>query len=92
MDDKWHAFVEERMLYLHRSWTGRGIYEAQFAGGASGWRISSAVVAGDRDSYRRGDDEYETALLEAVIESVLLGVHGGPGYTRWERARLDRGG
>lgn len=30
MDDKWNGFVEEHRLYLHRSWTGRGIYEVKF--------------------------------------------------------------
>ncbi len=72
MDDKWHAFVEDQRLYLHRSWTGKGDYEAQFAAGdTSGRRISSAVVAGDHNSYRRGGGEYESALLEAVIEWVF---------------------
>src|ERR1700732_4511428 len=28
MDDKWNALVEDDRLFLHRSWTGRGIYEA----------------------------------------------------------------
>jgi hypothetical protein len=92
MDDKWHAFVEDQRLYLHRSWTGRGVYEAQFAAVAGGWRISSAVVAGDHDSYRRRGEEYESSLLEALIEWVLLGVQGGPGQRRWERARHNRDG
>lgn len=87
MDDKWHAFVEDDRLYLHRSWTGMGVYEAEFAADASGWRIVRAVVAGDHDSYRRRGDEYESALLEAVIEWILLGVRDGPGHRRWQRAR-----
>jgi hypothetical protein len=41
---------------------------------------------------RRDDDEYESALLGAAIEWVLLRVHAGPGHKRWERARLDRDG
>jgi hypothetical protein len=73
MDDKWHAIVEDRRLYLHRSWTGIGVYEAQFEPAPGGWRITSAVVAGDHDSYRRRGDEYESALLETLIEAVPLG-------------------
>jgi hypothetical protein len=42
MDDKWHAFVEDQRLYLHRSWTGMGVYEAQFAPEVSGGGESSA--------------------------------------------------
>jgi hypothetical protein len=90
MDDKWHAFVEGRRLFLYRSWTGLGVYEAEFAQAGGGWRIIAAVVAGDHDSYRRQGDDYESALLEAVIEWVLLGVSGGPGAQRWHRARGDR--
>lgn len=87
MDDKWHALVEGQRLYLHRSWTGMGVYEVEFTADADGWRIIHAVVAGDHDSYRRRDDEYESAFLEAVIEWALLGVRNGPGHRRWERAR-----
>lgn len=89
MDDKWHAFVEDQRLYLHRSWTGMGVYEAEFAADGSGWRIVRAVVAGDRDGYRRRGDEYESALLEAVIEWILLGTRDGPGHGHWQRARHD---
>ena len=28
MDDKWFCFVENDRLYLHRSWTGNAIFEA----------------------------------------------------------------
>jgi hypothetical protein len=49
MDDKWHAFVGDQRLYLHRSWTGRGVCEAQFGGGTGGWRISSAAGSAARD-------------------------------------------
>ena len=92
MDDRWHAFVEDQRLYLHRSWTGRGVYEAQFTAGAGGWQISSAMVTGDRDSYGRGGDEYESALLEAVIEWTLLDVFGGAGEKRWTRVQDNEDG
>jgi hypothetical protein len=91
MDDKWHAFVEDQRLYLHRSWTGMGVYEAHFAAAEGGWRISSAVVAGDHDSYRRQDDQYETAMLEALIEMAILGIHDGPGRRKWQGARRGHG-
>jgi hypothetical protein len=70
MDDKWNALVEGHKLYLHRSWTGRGVYEARFAKVPGGWQIIAAVVEGDRSSYRRHDDTYETALLEALIDGI----------------------
>jgi hypothetical protein len=92
MDDKWIALVEGRRLYLYRSWTGMGVYEAEFAAASEGCRIIHAAVAGDHDSYRRRDDEYESALLEAVIEWVLLEVRDGPGHKRWQRLRPDTWG
>jgi hypothetical protein len=90
MDDKWNAWVEGQRLYLHRSWTGRGIYEAEFGPVVGGWRITAAVVSGHRDSYRRQDDEFESALLEALIDGKLLGNYHGPSHQRLARIRADR--
>ena len=73
MDDKWDAFVEDDRLFLHRSWTGHGIYEAQFTSGHQGWAITELLVAGDRASYRRATDAYEALFVEAIIDGVLLG-------------------
>jgi len=77
------------LLYLHRSWTGRGIYEAEFVQVPGGWQIVAAVVEGDRGSYRRHQDDYETALLEALIDGRLLGVFDGPSHERLERIRAE---
>jgi len=73
MDEKWNAFVADDRLFLHRSWTGRGIYEAQFTQGSDGWSISELLVEGDRSSYRRGNDAYEAVFVEAIIDGALLG-------------------
>lgn len=73
MDDKWLAFVEDDRLFLHRSWTGRGVYEAQFARDSGGWFITELIVSGDRGFYRRASDAYEAVFVEAIIDGVLLG-------------------
>ena len=73
MDDKWLAFVEDDRLFLHRSWTGRGVYEAQFARDGDGWFITELIVSGDRGFYRRASDAYEAVFVEAIIDGVLLG-------------------
>lgn len=91
MDDKWNAFVEGHKLYLHRSWTGRGIYEASFAREPGGWRIVAAVVEGDRTSYRRHNDAYESALLEVLIDGTLLGIYHGASRERLARIRAELG-
>lgn len=72
MDDKWHAFVEDDRLFLHRSWTGRGIYEAQFAHDDAGWFIAELLVSGDREHYRRAGHAYEALFVEVIIDGVLL--------------------
>lgn len=72
MDDKWHAFVEDARLFLHRSWTGRGIYEVQFAHDEAGWFIVELLVSGDREHYRRAGDAYEALFVEVIIDGVLL--------------------
>ncbi len=72
MEDKWDSFVDDHRLYFHRSWTGFGIYEADFARDGEGWVITAARVTGDRDIYARSTDGYETLYLEALIGGVLL--------------------
>ena len=83
MDDKWNAFVERDRLFLHRSWTGRGVYEARFTRTDTHWRITEAVVENDPRSYRRGSDETESLCLELIIESVLLHRFRQREWQRW---------
>jgi hypothetical protein len=74
MDEKWDVFAEDDVVFLHRSWTGRGIFEATFAqADGGGWRIAEAVVERDRARYRSEDDEYDCLMLELVLSSIALG-------------------
>ncbi len=73
MEDKWDAFVDDDRLFFHRSWTGFGIYEADFARDGQDWLITAARVTGDGDIYARSTDHYEALMLEALIGGVLLG-------------------
>ena len=45
----------------------------------------------DRGSYWRHPGDYETALLEALIDGKLLGVFSGPGHQRLVRIRAELG-
>lgn len=77
MEDHWCAFSEGDTLFVYRSWTGRGIFEATFAPCSGGHRIVSAVV---ETSWRRRHPwilsrhgaEYYCVLLEHVIWNVAL--------------------
>lgn len=74
MDEKWNVFVEDEVAFLHRSWTGNGIFEALFspvAGG--GWRISAATVESDAARHRRSSEQYDRVMLELVLSATVLG-------------------
>jgi hypothetical protein len=74
MDEKWDVFAEGNVVFLHRNWTGRGIFEATFASAeGGGWQISAAVVERDRERYRGDDDEYDCLMLELVLSAIVLG-------------------
>ena len=45
MNDKWLAFMEDNRLFLHRSWTGHGIYEVRFAAKEVSWAEETCFVA-----------------------------------------------
>lgn len=74
MDEKWHVFTEGRVVHVHRSWKGQGIYAATFApADGGGWRITDAVVERDPARYRGTDDEYDRVMLELVLSAIVLG-------------------
>ncbi|MFK0043919.1 hypothetical protein ACIQU4_07400 [Streptomyces sp. NPDC090741] len=74
MDEKWNVFAEGDVLFIHRSWTGRGIYEASFAPAAGGGRrIASAVVEADGERYRSAGDAYDCLMMELVVSAIVLG-------------------
>ncbi|MFB6938056.1 hypothetical protein [Streptomyces chartreusis] len=74
MDEKWNVFAEGEVVFLHRSWTGRGVFEATFAPvDEGGWRIARAVVERDPKRYRNLDDAYDCLMLELVISAIVLG-------------------
>lgn len=74
MDEKWNIFAEGDIVFMHRSWTGYGIYEVSFSPLADGGRkITSAAVETDRQRYLRTSDEYDRIMIELIISSVVLG-------------------
>lgn len=74
MDEKWNVFTEQDVVFLHRSWTGHGIYEASFAPAhGGGRRIAQAVIESDPRRYRATDQQYECVMLELVLSAIVLG-------------------
>ena len=73
MDEKWNVFAEGDVLFMHRSWTGRGIYEASFAPATGGGRrITSAVVEAGGERYRSMGDEYDCLMMELILSAIVL--------------------
>src|SRR5687768_4316212 len=72
MDEKWDVLVEGSVVFLYRSWTGYGIFEATFArADEGGWRITEAVVERDQERYRSDDDGYDCVMLERLLRAFV---------------------
>ncbi|WP_345674391.1 hypothetical protein [Yinghuangia aomiensis] len=92
MEDHWCAFSEGNTLFVYRSWSGHGIFEATFAPCPGGWRIVSAVV---ETSWRkrhpwvlsRHGAEYYCVLLEHLVWNVALAEPEPPTAERLARLR-----
>ncbi|GAB2498513.1 hypothetical protein [Nocardiopsis aegyptia] len=68
MEDRWVALVEDDRLHLHRSWTGYGMFEADFATKGTGRRIVGARGEGVPED---GADLHGL-FLELLIVGPLL--------------------
>ena len=73
MDEKWKVFVENRVAFLHLSWTDYEIFEASFSPVQEGWRISSAVVESAPDRAPSSSDQLNRVVLELVLSAIVLG-------------------
>jgi hypothetical protein len=86
MEDRWDVLTENNVVFLYRSWSGFGVFEATFAPVDGGWRIAEAVVERDQDRYRNTGDRDDCLMLESVISVILLGERS-PSSKRSERRR-----
>lgn len=73
MEDKWFVFFEEPWLFFHRSWTGSGIYGVRFQLSDSGASAVESWVSRDRNQYTETRTDYDRAMLEFLIDALLLG-------------------
>jgi len=72
MEDKWFIFWECDSLFLHRSWTGQGVYQVDFRQAGNLLEVTRALVTVGTLHYRRGTDQDEVALLDFLIRGLLL--------------------
>jgi len=72
MEDKWFVFMEDNILYFHRSWTGVCIYEIHFEKLGDKYSIKEAWVNRDDQQYKQTDLDYDRELLKFLIDNLLL--------------------
>ena len=80
MNDKWLAFMEDNRLFLHRSWTGYGIYEVTFAAKETGFVVTSARIESDPER-GRGDfdpDNFDPIRERDELRDLIVHVSGEP--------------
>jgi hypothetical protein len=73
MEDKWFIYLEDQVLYFHRSWTGFCIYQLHLKPAGDGWAATEAWVNRDNEQYKATSDDYDSALLAFLIDNLLLG-------------------
>ena len=73
MEDKWFIFLEGDTLYIHRSWTGRCIFQLALKREGEKYAVSDALVNRDPGQYGGTDDAYDERLLTYLIDNLLLG-------------------
>ena len=80
MNDKWLAFMEDDRLFLHRSWTGHGIYEVTFAAKETGFVATSARIESHPDR-QRGDfdpENFDPVAERDELRDLIVHVSGDP--------------
>jgi hypothetical protein len=72
MEDKWFIFMEERTLYLHRSWTGFCVFQVTFEETEDKYEIVEVLCNRDPEQSNNMSDNDCIQMLLRVIENVLL--------------------
>ena len=80
MDDRWFAFMEADRLFLHRSWTGIAVYEAEFVADERGFSVASAIV-GRTAVHDEIDNAWHATMLEMLVDMLV----GEPTHRHFER-------
>jgi 8-oxo-dGTP diphosphatase len=71
-DDRWFLFVEDDVLYCHRSWTGACVFGARLAVERDVTRLVDCWVSRDADAYDSTNIEADRADFRALLESHLI--------------------
>ena len=82
MSDKWLAFMEDDRLFLHRSWTGHGIYEVRFAAKGVSWTDETGFMPTsarvESDPRRYNPDDLDPIRERDFLRDLIVHVSGEP--------------
>jgi O-acetyl-ADP-ribose deacetylase (regulator of RNase III) len=82
MSDKWLAFMENDRLFLHRSWTGHGIYEVRFAAKGLSWSNETGFMPTsarvESDPRRYNPEELDPIAERDFLRDLIIHVSGEP--------------
>ena len=76
MDEKWDVYVEGHVAFLHRSWTGRGVFEASVRRRMRVVRFSARLPTAQVD--RLPVHQAATVLVHAVIRDLVRQLASQP--------------
>jgi hypothetical protein len=78
MEDKWFIYLEDDILYFHRSWTGYCIFQVFLEVRNDGYAVRETWVSRDPEQYRNTDPAYDRQTLDCLIDHFLLGKDDVP--------------
>jgi 8-oxo-dGTP diphosphatase len=68
MDDRWFMFFEDNVLFIHRSWTGYGMFVAAFVEMDGEYVIENLRVNRNREQYNHVDDASDVDLFLRLLD------------------------
>lgn len=81
MEDKWFIYYENEWIYLHRSWTGYGVYKTKLNKETNGYSIKEFWAERNQERYRNENDNSDIETFSFLIAMGLLGVDVGDIYS-----------
>ncbi len=71
MDEKWHVFVLDGIIYFARSWTNNCIYKVFSSRNSEFVILSKFQVNRNESEYKSNDLDYDTVLLKELLQMFL---------------------
>lgn len=71
MEDRWFGYFEDGWLYLHRSWSGFGIFGVRFEKKGRDHVAAEAWVSREKDQFENNDLDENVRELRQVLKSYF---------------------